>query len=65
MLCVRRSKSYNHYEPQQDTNNTIPIFLEGTQAISARLSDKDKMGVKTLVWWMVKAYLLLYGHEII
>jgi hypothetical protein len=26
------------------------ILLEGTQAMPARLSDKDRMGVKTLGW---------------
>jgi hypothetical protein len=31
------------------------ISLEGTQAIPARPSDKDRMGVKTLGWWVVKA----------
>jgi hypothetical protein len=31
------------------------ILLEGTQAIPARPSDKDRMRVKTLVWWVVKA----------
>jgi hypothetical protein len=31
------------------------ILLEGTQAIPARPSDKDRMGVKTLGWWVVKA----------
>jgi hypothetical protein len=30
------------------------ILLEGTQAIPARPSD-DRMGVKTLGWWVVKA----------
>jgi hypothetical protein len=30
LLCVRRYKTikpYNHYEPQQDTNNPIPIII--------------------------------------
>jgi hypothetical protein len=31
------------------------ILLEGTQAMLARPSDKDRMGVKTLGWWVVKA----------
>jgi hypothetical protein len=31
------------------------ILLEGTQAMSARPSDMDRMGVKTLGWWVVKA----------
>jgi hypothetical protein len=31
------------------------ILLEGTQAMPARPSDKDRMGVKTLGWWVVKA----------
>jgi hypothetical protein len=31
------------------------ILLEGTQAMPARPSDKDIMGVKTLGWWVVKA----------
>jgi hypothetical protein len=31
------------------------ILLEGTQAIPARPSDKERMGVKTLGWWVVKA----------
>jgi hypothetical protein len=31
------------------------ILLEGTQAVPARPSDKDRMGVKTLGWWVVKA----------
>jgi hypothetical protein len=31
------------------------ILLEGTQAMPARPSDKDKMGMKTLGWWVVKA----------
>jgi hypothetical protein len=30
-------------------------LLEGTQATPARPSDADKMGVKTLGWWVVKA----------
>jgi hypothetical protein len=30
------------------------ILLEGTQAMPARPSDKDRMGVKTLGWWVVK-----------
>jgi hypothetical protein len=30
------------------------ILLEGTQAIPARPSDKGRMGVKTLGWWVVK-----------
>jgi hypothetical protein len=28
--------------------------VEGTQAMPARPSDKDRMGVKTLGWWVVK-----------
>jgi hypothetical protein len=31
------------------------IFLEGTQAMPARPSDKNRMRVKTLGWWVVKA----------
>jgi hypothetical protein len=31
------------------------ILLEGTQAMPARPSDKGRMGVKTLGWWVVKA----------
>jgi hypothetical protein len=31
------------------------ILLEGIQAIPARLSDKDRMAVKKLGWWVVKA----------
>jgi hypothetical protein len=31
------------------------ILLEGTQAMPARPPDKDRMGVKTLGWWVVKA----------
>jgi hypothetical protein len=31
------------------------ILLEGTQAMSARPSDKDRMRVNMLRWWMVKA----------
>jgi hypothetical protein len=31
------------------------ILLEGTQAMPGRPSDKDRMRVKTLGWWMVKA----------
>jgi hypothetical protein len=32
------------------------ILLEGTQAMPARPSDKDRMGVKTLLgWWVVEA----------
>jgi hypothetical protein len=31
------------------------ILLEGTQAMPARPSDKDRMRVKTLEWWVVKA----------
>jgi hypothetical protein len=31
------------------------ILLEGTQAVSARPSDKGRMGVKTLGWWVVYA----------
>jgi hypothetical protein len=31
------------------------ILLEGTQAMPARPSDKDRMGVKTLGWWVVEA----------
>jgi hypothetical protein len=31
------------------------ILLEGTQAMPARPSDKDRMRVKMLRWWMVKA----------
>jgi hypothetical protein len=31
------------------------ILLEGTQAMPARPSDKDRMAVKTLGWWVVKA----------
>jgi hypothetical protein len=30
------------------------ILLEGTQAIPARRSDKDRMKVKMLGWWVVK-----------
>jgi hypothetical protein len=30
------------------------ILLEGTQAMPARPSDKDRMGVKTLGWWVVE-----------
>jgi hypothetical protein len=30
-------------------------MLEGTQAMPARPSDKDRMGAKTLGWWVVKA----------
>jgi hypothetical protein len=29
------------------------ILLEGTQAMSACPSDKDRMGMKTLGWWVV------------
>jgi hypothetical protein len=32
------------------------ILLEGTQATPARPSDKNRMGVKTLGWWVVKAW---------
>jgi hypothetical protein len=32
------------------------ILLEGNQAMPARPSDKDIMGVKTLGWWVVKAW---------
>jgi hypothetical protein len=32
------------------------ILLEGTQAMPASPSDKDRMGVKTLGWWVVKAW---------
>jgi hypothetical protein len=31
------------------------ILLEGTQAMPARPCDKDRMGVKTLGWWVVEA----------
>jgi hypothetical protein len=31
------------------------ILLEGTQEMPARPSDKGRMGVKTLGWWVVKA----------
>jgi hypothetical protein len=31
------------------------ILLEGTQAMPVRPSDKNKMGVKTLGWGVVKA----------
>jgi hypothetical protein len=31
------------------------ILLEGTQAMPARPSDKDRMRVKTIGWWVVKA----------
>jgi hypothetical protein len=31
------------------------ILLEGTQAMPARPSDKGRMGVKTLGWWVVNA----------
>jgi hypothetical protein len=31
------------------------ILLEGTQAMPARPSDKGRMGMKTLGWWVVKA----------
>jgi hypothetical protein len=31
------------------------ILLDGTQAKPARPSDKGRMGVKTLGWWVVKA----------
>jgi hypothetical protein len=31
------------------------ILLEGTQAMPARPSDKGRMGVQTLGWWVVKA----------
>jgi hypothetical protein len=30
------------------------ILLEGTQAMPARPSDKERMGAKTLGWWVVK-----------
>jgi hypothetical protein len=30
-------------------------LVKGTQAIPARPSDKGRMGVKTLGWWVVKA----------
>jgi hypothetical protein len=30
-------------------------LLEGTQAMPAGPSDKSRMGVKTLGWWVVKA----------
>jgi hypothetical protein len=29
-------------------------LLEGTQAMPARPSDKGRMGMKTLGWWVVK-----------
>jgi hypothetical protein len=32
------------------------ILLEGTQVIPARPSDKDRMGMKTLGWWVVNAW---------
>jgi hypothetical protein len=32
----------------------MSILLEGTQAMPARPSDKGRMGVKTLGWWVVK-----------
>jgi hypothetical protein len=32
------------------------ILLEGTQAMPARPCDKGRMGVKTLRWWVVKAW---------
>jgi hypothetical protein len=32
------------------------ILLEGTQAMRPRPSDKGKMEVKTLRWWVVKAW---------
>jgi hypothetical protein len=32
------------------------ILLQGTQAMPARPSDKDRMEVKTLGWWVVKAW---------
>jgi hypothetical protein len=31
------------------------ILLESTQTMPARPSDKDRMGVKTLGWWVVEA----------
>jgi hypothetical protein len=31
------------------------ILLEGTQAIPARPSDKDRMEVKSLGWWVFNA----------
>jgi hypothetical protein len=31
------------------------LYLRGTQAMPARPSDKGRMGVKTLGWWVVKA----------
>jgi hypothetical protein len=31
------------------------VLLEGTQEMPARPSDKDRMGVKTLGWWVVDA----------
>jgi hypothetical protein len=31
------------------------MLLEGTQAMPARPSNKDRMGVKTLGWWVVKS----------
>jgi hypothetical protein len=33
----------------------MSILLEGTQAMPARPSDKGRMGMKTLGWWVVKA----------
>jgi hypothetical protein len=33
------------------------ILIEGTQAMPARPSLKDRMGVKTLGWWVVEARL--------
>jgi hypothetical protein len=32
------------------------ILLEGTQAMPARPSDKDRMGLKTLGLWVVEAW---------
>jgi hypothetical protein len=33
MLCVQRPKPYNHYEPQQDTNNPISIPVKPSSSI--------------------------------
>jgi hypothetical protein len=39
--------------PNPPAPATKSILLEGTQAIPARPSDKDGMGVKMLGWWVV------------
>jgi hypothetical protein len=53
-LTAAKFKALTFQKPNTSEGGRKSILLECTQAMPARLSDKDRMGVKTLEWWVVK-----------